>query len=220
MDVKKQILDAYYYRHACKEFDSNVKISEEDFNFILETGRLSPSSFGFEPWNFLVVQDGELRNKLKEITWGAQEQLPTASHFVIVLARTQQEMIFNSSYIQQIQEKIQQLPADVIEMKTGYYQKFQENDFKLLENKRATFDWACKQSYIAMGNMLTAAALIKIDSCPIEGFDREKVENLLSEEGILDKNKFGVACMMAFGYRKKDPRGKTRQALDEIVSYI
>ncbi|GMA99045.1 NAD(P)H-dependent oxidoreductase [Pelosinus sp. IPA-1] len=220
MDLKKQILEAYNYRHACKEFDSSKKISDEDFNFILETGRLSPSSFGFEPWRFLVIQDNKLREKLKLVSWGAQGQLPTASHFVILLSRTKEDMIFNSQYISNFMNDVQGLPSDVVEIKKGYYQNFQENDFKLLESERAIFDWACKQTYIALGNMMTTAALIKIDSCPMEGFDKEQVETILEQEGVLDKSKFNVACMVAFGYRKEDPRPKTRQNMDEIVQYI
>ncbi|MCC5465412.1 NAD(P)H-dependent oxidoreductase [Pelosinus baikalensis] len=220
MDLKKQILEAYNYRHACKEFDPSKKISEEDFNFILETGRLSPSSFGFEPWNFLVVKSSELKEKLKMLCWGAQGQLPTASHFVIILSRTPKDMIFNSQYISTFMKEVQELPADVVKIKQEYYQKFQENDFRLLDSERALFDWACKQTYIALGNMMTAAALIKIDSCPMEGFDKEKVEILLEQEGALDRNQFGVACMVAFGYRKEDPRSKTRQNMDKIVKSI
>ncbi|MEC2164969.1 nitroreductase family protein, partial [Bacillus velezensis] len=80
-DKKQQIIEAYQFRHATKEFDPEKKISESDFEFILETGRLSPSSLGLEPWKFVVVQNPELREKLREFTWGAQKQLPTASHF-------------------------------------------------------------------------------------------------------------------------------------------
>ena len=75
------IIDAYYFRHACKTFDADKTISDQDFATILETGRLSPSSFGYEPWRFLVVQDRALRDKLKPAVWGAQGTLPTASHF-------------------------------------------------------------------------------------------------------------------------------------------
>lgn len=71
---KEEILNAFRFRHACKEFDSSKKISEDDFNFILETGRLSPSSFGFEPWKFLVLQNEAIREKLREVTWGAQDR--------------------------------------------------------------------------------------------------------------------------------------------------
>lgn len=86
--LKEDILNAYQFRHATKEFDPNKKIPEEDFKFILETGRLSPSSFGFEPWRFVVVQNQELREKIKNTAWGAFGKLPEASHFVLILART------------------------------------------------------------------------------------------------------------------------------------
>ncbi|MCF6192947.1 MAG: nitroreductase family protein, partial [Kangiellaceae bacterium] len=93
---KKEIIEAFNYRHACKVFDANKKISDADFDFILETGRLSPSSFGFEPWKFLMVQNIDLREKLKSITWGAQGTLPTASHFMVILARKQNSMNYDS----------------------------------------------------------------------------------------------------------------------------
>lgn len=98
--------------------------------------------------------------------------------------------------------------------------KIFKNDFKLLESDRAMFDWGCKQTYIALGNMMTAAAFIGIDSCPIEGFNREKVEKILEKEGLLDREKFGVSCMAAFGYRQKEPRPKTRPDLKDLVQWV
>ncbi|MBN4863246.1 NAD(P)H-dependent oxidoreductase, partial [Staphylococcus sp. EG-SA-32] len=85
--MNQTIIDAFHFRHATKEFDPTKKISDEDFNTILETGRLSPSSLGLEPWHFVVVQNKELREKLKAYSWGAQKQLDTASHFVLIFAR-------------------------------------------------------------------------------------------------------------------------------------
>ncbi|WIY60702.1 NAD(P)H-dependent oxidoreductase [Bacillus arachidis] len=219
--TKEEILKAYQFRHACKEFDVNKKIPDEDFHFILETGRLSPSSFGFEPWRFVVIQNQELRNKLLPVAWGAQKQLPTASHFVIILARKKEEMIYNSSYISNFMKNIQHLPEEVITMKRGFYKEFQESDFQLLESDRAMFDWASRQTYIALGNMMTAAAQIGIDSCPIEGFNKEKVEAVLKEEGILSDESFGVSVLVAFGYRAEEPKhDKTRQSMDTIVEWI
>ncbi|PFK46029.1 NAD(P)H-dependent oxidoreductase [Bacillus cereus] len=219
--TKEEILKAYQFRHACKEFDVNKKISDEDFHFILETGRLSPSSFGFEPWKFVVIQNQDIRNKLLPVAWGAQKQLPTASHFVVILARKKEEMIYNSSYISNFMKNIQQLPEEVITMKRGFYKEFQENDFQLLESDRTMFDWASKQTYIALGNMMTAAAQIGIDSCPIEGFQQEKVDAILKEEGIISDDTFGVSVLVAFGYRLEEPkRDKTRQTMDMIVEWI
>ena len=73
---KQEILKAYQFRHACKTFDTNKKISDEDFHFILETGRLSPSSFGFEPWKFVVIQDASVREKLRPVSGGARDNCP------------------------------------------------------------------------------------------------------------------------------------------------
>jgi len=219
--TKEEILKAYQFRHACKEFDVNKKVSDEDFHFILETGRLSPSSFGFEPWKFVVIQNQDIRNKLLPVAWGAQKQLPTASHFVVILARKKEDMIYDSSYISNFMKNIQQLPEEVVTMKRGFYKAFQETDFQLFESDRAMFDWASKQTYIALGNMMTAAAQIGIDSCPIEGFHQEKVEAILKEEGIVSGDTFGVSVLVAFGYRAEEPkRDKTRQTMDMVVEWI
>ena len=219
--TKEEILKVYQFRHACKEFDVNKKVSDEDFHFILETGRLSPSSFGFEPWRFVVIQNQDIRNKLLPVAWGAQKQLPTASHFVVILVRKKEDMIYDSSYISNFMKNIQQLPEEVVTMKLGFYKAFQETDFQLLESDRAMFDWASKQTYIALGNMMTAAAQIGIDSCPIEGFHQEKVEAILKEEGIVSGDTFGVSALVAFGYRAEEPkRDKTRQTMDMVVEWI
>lgn len=82
--TKEKIMEAFHFRHACKAFDPMQKISEEDFKFILETGRLSPSSFGYEPWKFVVVQNKEVREKLRPYSWGVVgnlQQLATLSLF-------------------------------------------------------------------------------------------------------------------------------------------
>jgi nitroreductase len=217
---KEDILKAFNFRHACKEFDSSKKVSDEDFNFILETGRLSPSSLGFEPWKFIIVQNQELREKIRSVCWGGQRQLPTASHFVIILARNSNDLMYDSEYITKLMKEVKKMPDEIITAIKDKYKDFLENDFKLLDNDRSLFDWSCKQTYIALGNMMTSAALIGIDSCPIEGFHRESLESLLEKEHVLDKNKFGVSCMVAFGYRKDEPRPKNRQSMDSIAEWI
>ena len=101
MDIKDELfLEALRFRFACKKFDASKKINEKDFQTILEAGRLSPSSFGFEPWEFIVAQNRELREEIRAVSWGAQGQLPTASHFIIILARMPESMSPDSSYIQ------------------------------------------------------------------------------------------------------------------------
>ncbi|MGG1611066.1 NAD(P)H-dependent oxidoreductase [Paenibacillus phoenicis] len=220
-DVKQAILEAYHFRHACKQFDPDRTLPEEDFRFILEAARLSPSSVGLEPWKFVVLQKPELREKLRAVSWGAQGQLPTASHFVVILARTMKDLRYDAPYVTHMMKEVHHIPDEIVDqMLVGNYRTFQESDFQLLESDRAMFDWACKQAYIALGNMLTAAALIGVDSCPIEGFDRDKAEQILREEGLLEDDRFGIACFAAFGYRVKEPRPKSRQALDDIVTWV
>lgn len=216
----QEIIDAFQFRHACKKFDSTKVVSEEDFSTILEAGHLSPSSFGFEPWKFLVIQDANLREKLFPVSWGAQNSFNGASHFVIILARKKIDTIYNSEYITKIMSEVQNLPKDVADGRRAAFESFQKNDFNLLENDRAIFDWASKQTYIALGNMLTAAAFLQIDSCPIEGFNIEKVEKILENEGILDTEHFGVSVMASFGYRAGEPYEKTRQPLDAVVQWV
>ena len=218
MVSKQDILDTFNFRHACKEFDAGRRISEEDFRIILEAGRLSPSSFGFEPWQFVVLQDMGLRERLLPVTWGAQKQFPTASHVIAILVR-KGDMRHGSAYTQNFMRDIQKLAPEVIERKGGVYRKFQELDFDL-NDERTLLDWAGKQCYIALGNMMTVAALLGIDSCPVEGFNRAGAERVLVEAGVLDTARFGLAVMVAFGYRKNPQPAKTRQTLEQVVRWV
>lgn len=217
--AKEDILNAFNFRHATKEFDATKTISDEDMKFILETAHLSPSSFGFEPWHFVVVQDKELRELLKPVAWGAPLKLDTASHFVLGLAMKAPMVKHDAPYIEHMMKEVKQMPAEVIEMYSKFYREFQERDFNLDTDKKL-FDWSSKQTYIALGNMMTAAALTGIDSCPIEGFHQEKAEALLQDKFGIDTEKYGLAFMVAFGYRKADPEfPKSRRDFDDIVTW-
>ena len=216
---KKDILNAFQFRHACKEFDATKKLTEDDINFILRTANLSPSSFGFEPWHFVVVQDKELRELLKPVAWGAPLKLDTASHFILGLSMKAPMTKWDSDYIMHMMKDVKQFPEDVIEMYSKFYRDFQESDFNLDTDKKL-FDWASKQTYIALANMMTSAALVGIDSCPIEGFHEDKVNALLQEKFGIDTNKYGLSYMAAFGYRKEEPpHAKTRRNLEDIVTW-
>ncbi len=216
---KEEIINAFQYRHACKEFDSSKKLSDEDINFILKTANLSPSSFGFEPWHFIVVQDKELRELLKPVAWGAPLKLDTASHFILGLSMKAPMTKWDSDYIMNMMKDVKQFPEDVIEMYSKFYREFQERDFNLDTDKKL-FDWASKQTYIALANMMTSAALAGIDSCPIEGFHEEKVNALLREKFDVDIDKYGLSYMVAFGYRKAEPaHAKSRRTIEDIVTW-
>ncbi|RBP03413.1 NAD(P)H-dependent oxidoreductase [Rossellomorea aquimaris] len=218
--LKQDILDAYHFRHATKEFDPNKKVSDDDFRFIMETGRMSPSSFGFEPWRFVVIQNTELKEKIKNTAWGAYGKLPEASHFVVILARTKKDTKYDSQYLQDHFKNVKYLPEDHMAKYLEKIEQFQKVDFDLLEGERPLYDWAGKQTYLALGNMMTAAAQIGVDSCPIEGFDIEKMNTLLDEEGLLEEGRFSISVMVAFGYRVKDPAPKTRRPYEDIVKFV
>ena len=214
----QQVLDVFHFRHACKLFDPNKSVSKEDFATILEVARLSPTSFGFEPWKLIVLSDEQLKQKLYPLAWGARNSLDGASHFVILLARKKADTLFSSDYITHIMQDIQHLPSETANQRREKYRSFQADDFTLLDSERALFDWAGKQTYIVLANMMTAAAYLGIDSCPIEGFHRRKVDDLLAAEGLFDPAHFGVSVMAGFGYRAESPRHeKTRQSLDDLI---
>lgn len=218
---KQEILDAFRFRHACKEFDAARRISGEDFEFILETARLSPSSFGLEPWKFLVVQNPALREKLRQHTWGGQKQLPSASHLIVALLRKSCFMRYDSGYVQNFMRQVQKFPEEAAVARGAILEKFQRNDFALLESERAMNDWAARQTYLPLANMMTAAALIGIDSCPIEGFEREALEQVLARELAVNLEQWGVAYLLAFGYRKgESARPKTRQEMAAVVEWF
>lgn len=217
--MKEKILEVMKGRYACKSYDKNKRISEADFELLLEVARLSPSSFGLEPWQFLVVESEALKEKLYPIVWGGQRSFDGASHFVIILARKAPDMRYPSPYIKHIMSEMQGFSGEDLKLREGLFEKFQREDFKL-ETDTTIFEWACKQTYIPLANMLFAASLLNIAACPIEGFDREKVEVLLEKEGILDRKAFGVSVMVSFGVADKAPRPKTRQEAQAVIRRI
>lgn len=216
---KQAILDAYQFRHACKAYDPARKISDDDFRFILETGRLSPSSFGLEPWRFVVVQEPQTRALIRDMAWGAREKVMECSHFVVILARQPAMLSPDGDYLPRFMREMQHLPEEVVQMRLRFFRNFSEKDFELVGHPRAFYDWACKQTYIALGNMLTAAAMIGVDSTAIEGFPLEAMNSALAGRGLYDPAQFKLSVMAAFGYRLNAPQPKTRQRLQDVVQW-
>ncbi len=215
----KDLLNSFNFRHACKIFDKNRKIEQEDFNIILESARLSPSSFGFEPWKFIVLRDKNIKDRLLPYIWGAQNILPTASEYVVILARRGNKLLSNSDYITHMLYNVHKINSEKAEARREKYKTFQESDFNLTSSPKALFDWSSKQSYIALANMMTTAAVLKIDSCAIEGFNMKKLDTILSEELGYNIEEFGISVMVAFGYRLNEQPIKTRQSIEDIVEY-
>lgn len=213
---KDLILQGFRNRASTRYYEPSKKISEEDFNYILEFARLSPSSIGSEPWKFIVIQNKALREKLKPVSWGVATQLDNASHVVVILAK--KNLRYDSDFIDQTLERRKLTGEQKVKAKEKY-KTFQSEDMKLLDSERTLFDWASKQTYIALANMMTGAAFMGIDSCPIEGFHYDTVNQILSDEKLFDPKEWGVSVIVTFGYRAKDITPKSRKVLEEIVTW-
>lgn len=217
-EKNKEILEAFNYRYACKKFNKDKKVSDEDFATIIESARLSPSSFGLEPWKFLLLKNEKMKEDFKEFAWGGINSLNGASHIVIVLAK--KGVTADSKHMAHMLKDVKKVSGEVENIIKEEFHDFQKNQFKLLENERALFDWASKQTYIALGNMMTTAAFLGIDSCAIEGFEKERAEKYLSEKGLLNTDEYGMSYMVSFGYRDEEQPVKIRQQLSEVFEVI
>ncbi len=215
--TKQQVLDGFHFRAATRHYDPQKKVSKADFQYILELARLSPSSVGSEPWQFLVIQNPAIRAKIKAVGWGIATQIDDASYVVAILAKKNAR--YDSDYFRRALEK-RGLNEEQIDKAISRYQSFQMEDMKLLESERALFDWASKQTYIALANMMTGAAFIGIDSCPVEGFNYAEVNRILAETGAFDPNEWGVSVMVTFGYRAKEIKAKYRKPIEDIVTWL
>ena len=100
---RNEVMDILNFRHACKEFDVNKTIDCDDLKVILEGGRLAPSSVGIEPWHFIVVENKEFKNELASVCPGSYKQIPTCSHFLILLTRTPNEIKYDSEYMMSVE---------------------------------------------------------------------------------------------------------------------
>ena len=216
--TKKEMLEIFNRRYACKKYDKTKVVSDEDFMAIIEAGRLSPSSFGLEPWKFILVKNEEMLNDMREFAWGALNSLNGATEIVILLAR--KGVTGDSKYFEDNSKNLKKVSDEMFEAVKDKFTKFQKIHLNLLENERTLFDWASKQTYIALGNMMTVAAYLGIDSCAIEGFNKEHLEKYLSDMGLLDLDEYGVSVMVSFGYRDEEQPKKIRQPLTEVLEII
>lgn len=218
MTKNEEILEVFNKRYACKKFSTEKRIAEEDLKTIIESARLSPSSFGLEPWKFLLLRNEKMREDFRKFAWGALNSLNGATEIVILLAR--KGVTGDSKYFEDNWKNLKKVSDEMFEAVKDKFTKFQEIHLNLLENERTLFDWASKQTYIALGNMMTVAAYLGIDSCAIEGFNKEKVEKYLSDMELLDLDEYGVSVMVSFGYRDEEQPKKIRQSLTKVLEII
>ena len=208
--MEKTFMEAMDFRHACKIFDETKKVSTEDMNYILEAGRKSPSSFGMEAWKFLVITNEELKAKLRPACWD-QVQITSCSHLVVVLAGI--DCVKPESGEVERKFKRREMPQEKLDFYLGLYAGHLKNTLSSDEN---IYSWTAKQTAFAAGNMMTAAAIKGVDSCAIEGFEKEKVEEILK----LDLSKYQLSCIVPFGYRINEQSTQLREPLQNVVEFI
>jgi len=211
----KSFVEAMDFRHACKLFDETKKVGSDDLNFILEAGRKSPSSFGLEHWHFLVISNDEVKAKLRPVCWN-QPQITTCSHFIVLLAKREQFFEKGSEYLDM---SFGRKAAGNDTMREKIKEIF--DNFAKKELKPSILDWSKMQCYIASANMMTAAAVVGIDSCPIEGFDYDSFEHTLAQAvPQYDKARYAIAYGVCFGYRAKEQTPKLRLTMEQVATFV
>lgn len=205
-----ELSKALNFRHACKVFDENKKIPDEQIKQILSSAVISPSSFGMEGWKFLVITNDELKAKIRPHCWD-QIQITSCSHLVVVLAAI--ENLKPSSLIPQKRFARRALPQDKIDAYVNLYANHLKD---VLSDDEKIYQWSARQTYIALANMMSMAASLKIDSCPIEGFSKNDVEKVLN----LDTKKWQLSVIVPFGYRINEQPSRQRLSFDEVVEFI
>ncbi|EQC46009.1 NAD(P)H-dependent oxidoreductase [Bacteriovorax sp. Seq25_V] len=195
-NMNNEILSALNWRYATKVFDPNKKISAEDWNVISESLRLAASSFGLQPWKFILVENEDLRAQMREVSWG-QSQVTDSSHYLVLAYLNK----IDEPYIEKFVTSIAKQRGVERETLDGYYSVMKG---ALIDGPRsqAIGEWAQRQTYIAMGHAMLTAALQKIDTCALEGFDPQAYDKLLGLEGT-DYNAIGA---IAFGYRAAEDK--------------
>lgn len=208
--MSKTFNEAMSFRHACKLFDETKKISDKDIREILEAGRKSPSSFGMEPWKFLVITNEELKAEIRPFCWN-QPQITSCSHLVVVLAAIESVKVESGIPAKRFLRR--EMPKEKFDFYIDLYAKHLQ---KTLQSDENILCWTARQTYIAAANMMTSAATLGIDSCPIEGLEKENVERVLN----LDTKKYQLSLVLPFGYRAEEQSSQLRLGFDEVVEFI
>ena len=210
--MNEKIISALNWRYAVQSFDKTKKVSDADLRTILESARLSPSSFGLEPWKFIVVENPDVRAKLAAVGYG-QPKITEASHLVVVARRTDAREAIVGERIART-AKIQGVDASALD---GFKQML---DGTIASRDDAALDvWNRSQTYIALGMMMETASLLGVDNAAMEGFDPKGVDEVL---GLSTKH-LTATTLLALGYRGEDEsatRPKVRRDFDDVVEFV
>jgi len=208
-----ELLAALRFRYATKAFDAARKIPAETWDAFEQSLVLTPSSFGLQPWKFLVIDHPEIREKLKAASWG-QGQVTDASHLVVLTARTDLAQADIDSWIARLSE-VQGTPAEALAGLSGMISSF--SSAMTPAEKQA---WNTRQVYIALGQLMTSAAVLGIDSCPLEGISPADYDTILGLPGT----GYATAVACALGYRSAEDKyavaPKVRFEAEKVIARI
>jgi len=209
----ENLLAAMRWRYAVKKFDPNRVIDSATWSALEEVLQLSPSSYGLQPWKFLVVRDPAIRARLLEYSW-RQSQIVDCSHLVVFTVRRQMTVADVERHISRVAE-VRGVPAEKLEG----FKKMMVGDIVSGPRSDRSLEWASLQAYIALGNFMTSAAILGIDTCPMEGFEPAAYD----EELGLEESGLTTAVLCCAGYRAEDCKGanqpKVRYSREELFEY-
>jgi nitroreductase / dihydropteridine reductase len=206
------IINYFKWRYATKKFDSTKKLSDQQLSFLLEATNLAPSSYGLQPFSIIVVENSLLRDKLRAVSY-AQSQVSEASHLLVFAAKSNLSVADAEEYIQRIIRDRNVSPESL----SGYLATLSNSITS--KTPEALLQWASRQIYISLGFLLAAAATEKIDACPMEGFQKDKYDEIL---GLTQKGLTSVV-IAAIGIRSESDsyqyKPKVRKSLEELVTF-
>jgi len=204
------LLHKLQWRYATKQFDPEKKVSEEDVTELLKAANLTASSYGLQPYEILVIKNQELQDTLRPVSWN-QSQLSDASHVLVIAAKTSLSHKDIDVYIQNIMHE-REVSKESLD---GYRQMMIDGPGSWSSDQ--VLDWAKRQCYIVLGTLLLAAADLKIDTCPMEGFDPAAYNDILDLEG----KGLSATLVLPIGYRSVDDgmqhAKKVRKPLDQLI---
>lgn len=209
-----ELIAALEWRYATKVFDSTRKIPADVWAALEKTLVLTPSSYGLQPYKFLIVDNPAKRTELLPHTWG-QKQVVDASHFVVFAARTKMTEADVDKLVD-LTIALRNLPSGAL----NTYRDIIVGDIVNGARGKISHEWATRQSYIALGNLMTAAAVLKVDACPMEGLVPAEYDRILG----LENSGYATAVACALGYRsagdKYSSLAKVRYKINELVRHI
>ncbi len=209
-----ELLEALDWRYATKVFDHTRRIPVDTWRALEQALVLTPTSYGLQPYQFLVINNPATRAELLPHSWG-QKQVVDASHFVVFTAKTSMTEADVNKLIARI-SSVRGVPAESM---TPYW-NMMISDVVNGPRGKIAHEWATRQTYIALGNLMTCAAVLGVDACPMEGFVPAEYNRILNLNG----SGYAAVVACALGYRSPDDKyaklAKVRYETSEIVRHL